>query len=303
LVLFKLFHSGQKHRTRGGSIYANIGTNWQKFTARITKWVFATNAPNTLQHVQKSCFGDFWTFSFRSQNIPPVGAQYVPILELIDKSSPRESRSEFLPRTRPIHSNMSENHVVDLFELFHSGQKHRTRGGSIYANIGTNWQNFAARIAKWVFATNAPSTLQHVQKSCFDDFWTFSFRSQNIASVGAQYMPILALIEKSLLSESRSEFLPRTHPIHSNMSENHVLVLFDLFHSGQKHRTRGGSRYANIGTNWQKLAARNTKWVFATNAPNTLQHVGKSCFSAFWSFSFRSKTSHPWGLNICQYWH
>ncbi|MBS2589721.1 hypothetical protein KFY49_25450, partial [Salmonella enterica subsp. enterica serovar 1,4,[5],12:i:-] len=62
------------------------------------------------------------------------GAKYMPILALIDKSSPRESRSEFLPRTHPIHSNMSKNHVLVLFELFDSGIKHRTRVG----NIGIN---------------------------------------------------------------------------------------------------------------------------------------------------------------------
>src|SRR5512136_1930000 len=105
----------------------------------------------------------------------------MPTLALIDKSSPRESRSEFYLRTHPIHSNMSKNHVVVLFELFHSGEKHRTCVG--------------------------------------------------------QYIPILALIDKSSPRESRSEFLPRTHQIHSNMSKNHVVVLFDLFHSGQKHRT------------------------------------------------------------------
>jgi hypothetical protein len=33
-------------------INANISINWQKFVARITKWVFATNAPNTLQYAQ-----------------------------------------------------------------------------------------------------------------------------------------------------------------------------------------------------------------------------------------------------------
>jgi hypothetical protein len=78
-------------------------------------------------------------------------------------------------------ANMSKNHVLVLFELFHSGQKHRTRVG--------------------------------------------------------QYMPILALIDKSSPRESRSEFLPRTHPIHSNMSKNHVLAFFELFHFGRKHRT------------------------------------------------------------------
>src|SRR5512137_1276454 len=106
----------------------------------------------------------------------------MPIFALIDKSSPRESRSMFLPRTHTIHSNMSKNNVLELFELFHSGQKIRTRM--------------------------------------------------------AKHMPILALTHKSSPRESRSVFLPRTHPIHSNMSKNHVLVLFEHFHSGQKHSTR-----------------------------------------------------------------
>src|SRR5512133_3674181 len=106
----------------------------------------------------------------------------MPILALIDKSSSRVSRSEFLPRTHPIHSHMSKNHVLVLFGLFHFGGKHRTRV--------------------------------------------------------CQYMPILALIDKRSPLESQSEFLPRTHPIHSNMSKNHVLVFFGLFHFGGKHRTR-----------------------------------------------------------------
>src|SRR5512137_793427 len=105
----------------------------------------------------------------------------MPIFALIDKSSPRESISKFLPRTHPIHSNISKNNVLVLFELFHSGQKHRTRVG--------------------------------------------------------QYMATFLLIDKSSPRESRCEFLSRTHPIHSNMDKNLVLVLFVLFHSGQKHRT------------------------------------------------------------------
>jgi hypothetical protein len=88
---------------------------------------------------------------------------------------------------------MSKNRVLVLFELFHSGQKHRTRVG--------------------------------------------------------QYMLILALIDKSSPRESRSEFLQRTHPIHSNMSKKHVWMLFELCESSQKHRARGGSIYANIGIN------------------------------------------------------
>src|SRR5512143_3798555 len=82
-------------------------------------------------------------------------------------------------------------------------------------------------------------------------FWCFLswfILVKNIAPVSAQYMPILALIDISSPRDSRGEFLPQTHPIHSNMSKNHVSVLFELFHSVQK-------------------------------------------------------TSHPWGLNICQYWH
>jgi hypothetical protein len=74
-------------------------------------------------------FWGFLNFFIPVKNIAPVGAQHMPILALIDKSSPRELRSEFLPRTHPIHSNMSKNHVLVLFELFHSEQKHRTRVG------------------------------------------------------------------------------------------------------------------------------------------------------------------------------
>jgi hypothetical protein len=107
--------------------------------------------------------------------------QYMPILALIDKISPRESRSEFLPQTHPINSNMSKNYVLVVFELLHSGEKLHT----------------------------------HV----------------------CQYMPILALIDKISPRESRSEFLPRTHPIHSNMSKNHVLVVFELLHSDEKLHT------------------------------------------------------------------
>jgi hypothetical protein len=126
---------------------------------------------------------------------------------------------------------------------------------------------------------------------------------KNIATVGAQYMPTLALIDKKSPRESRREFLPRTHPIHQYMCKNHVWMLFELFESNKKHRTRAVSTYANTGINLQKFVARITKGVLATNAPNTLQYVQKSCFGAFCTFSFRSKTSHPWGLNICQYWH
>ncbi len=60
---------------------------------------------------------------------------------------------------------------------------------------------------------------------------------KNIAPVGAQYMPILALIVKSSPRESRSDFSTRTHPIHYKMSKTHDLLLFDLFRSGKKHLT------------------------------------------------------------------
>jgi hypothetical protein len=120
-----------------GPIYANIGISWQKFTAWITKWVFATNPLNTVQYVQKSCFGAVWTFSFRSKTPHPC----VPI----------------------------------------------------YAHIGINWQKFAVRITKWVFATNAPNTLRYVQKSCFGVFWTFPFRSK----ISHPCVLIMVLIDKS----------------------------------------------------------------------------------------------------------
>ena len=95
--------------------------------------------------------------------------QYKPMLALIDKSSSRESRSDFSTRTLPPYSNMSKTRVLVAFEVFHSGAKHRTHA--------------------------------------------------------SQYRPILALIDKSSSRESQSEFLPRTHPIHSKMCKNHVLVL------------------------------------------------------------------------------
>jgi hypothetical protein len=227
----------------------------------------------------------------------------VPILAEIDKSSPRESRSDFLPRMHPTHSNMSKNHVLVLFELFNSGLEHCTHVCQywhslrcktshprvpIYANVGINWQKFAARITKWFLAANAPNTLQYVQKSCFGDFCTFSLLSktshpsvQLYANSGISWqkfaaritkwffatktpktlkyvqksccgafrtfwlrwktshppVPILALIYKISPREWRSDFLPRMHPTHSNMSKNHVLVLFELFNSGLKHCT------------------------------------------------------------------
>ena len=158
--------------------WANNGINWQKFSARITKWVFASNAPNTLQYVQKSCFAAFRTFSFRSKTSHPC-LPIMPILALIDKRSSRESRRDFFSRTHPIHSNMSKNHVLLLFELFNSGLKHCTHVCQywhslrcktshprvpIYANIDIIWQKLATRITKCVFAMNTPDTLQFVQK-------------------------------------------------------------------------------------------------------------------------------------------
>ena len=145
----------------------------------------------------------------------------MPILALIDKSSPRESRSEFLPRTHPIHSDMSKNHALVLFEHFHSVQKHRTRVG--------------------------------------------------------QYMPILALIDKSSPCESRSKFFPRKHTICPKIPFWCFLNIFIPV----KNIAPVWAIYANIGINGQKFAARIKKCVFATNAPNTLQYVQKSCFGAF----------------------
>ncbi len=94
---------------------------------------------------------------------------------------------------------MSKNHVVVLFDLFHSGEKHRTCVG--------------------------------------------------------QYIPILALIDKSSLRESRSEFFPRTHQIHSNMSKSHVLAFLNFLIPVKNI----APSCANFGINGQKFTARITK--------------------------------------------
>ncbi len=268
----------------------------------------------------------------------------VPTLALIDKSSPRESRSEFLPRTHPIHSNMSKNHALVLFQHFHSGQKHRTRVGqnmpiltlfdksspresrNVFfamntpdtlqsvqkscflnflipaeniahscANIGINWQKFVARITKWVFATNAPETLQYVQKSCFGVFWTSWFWSKRSHS----RVPILALIDKSSLHESRSVFLPRTQPIHSNMSKNHALVLFEHFHSGQKHRTRVGQNMP-ILTLFDKSSLRESRNEFFPRTHTIHSNMSKNHVLAFFEL-FDSGQKHR--TLVCQYLH
>jgi hypothetical protein len=173
-------------------------------------------------------------------------SQYMPILALMDKSSPRESRSMFFPRTHPIHSNMSKNHVLVLFEPFRSGQKHRTRVG--------------------------------------------------------QYMPILALIDKSSPRESRSVFLPRTHPIHSNMSKNHVLVLFEPFYSGQKHRTRVG-QYMPILALIDKSSPRESRSVFLPRTHPIHSNMSKIMFWCFLNIFIPVKNIAPVWANICQYWH
>jgi len=234
------------------------------------------------------------------ENIAPVGAQHMPILAIINKSSPRESRSEFFPRTHPIHS-ICPKIMFWWFLNFFNPVKNITSVGAQHMPILALIDKSSPRKSWSKILPRTHPIHSNMSKNHF--WWLLNFFNpvKNIASVGVQHMAILASIDKSSPRESRSKFLPRTHPIHSNISKNHFLVIFELFQSGQKHRILGGSTYAYIGINWQKFAARITKWVFATNAHNTLQCVQKSCFGNFWTFSIQSKTSHPWGHNIRQY--
>jgi hypothetical protein len=117
LVIFELFVPVRKHRTT----CANIGINWQKFAVRVTEWFFDTDAPNQIQYVQNLCFCTFQFFRSATHV-----CQYRPILALVEKSSPRESRSDFSTRTHPIHYKMSKTHDLLLFDLFRSGKKHLT---------------------------------------------------------------------------------------------------------------------------------------------------------------------------------
>src|SRR5512147_2326060 len=89
---------------------------------------------------RKTMFRCLLHFFVRLKTTHPLFA----ISALIDKSSPRESRSEFLPRTHPIQYNMSKNHVLVLFELFRSVKNNAPTCG----NIGINSQKVAARVAK-----------------------------------------------------------------------------------------------------------------------------------------------------------
>src|SRR5512140_1539731 len=154
----------------------------------------------------------------------------------MDKCSPRESRCKFLPRTPPIHSNMSKNHVLVLFEPFFSGQKHRTRV-SQYMLILTLIDKSSPRESRSVFLPRTHPIHSNMSKNHVLVLFELFYSGQKHRTRVGQYMPILALIDKSSPRESRSEFLPRTHRIHSNMSKNHVLAFVELFDSGQEHRT------------------------------------------------------------------
>ena len=225
---------------------ANNGINWQKVAARITKWIFATNAPYTLQYVQKTYFGAFWTFSLRSKTSHLCAPIYANIGINWQKFAGRFTKwvvATIVPNTL----RYVRKSCFGAFWTFSFRLKTSHPCVPIYANIGINWQMFTARITKWVFATNAPYTLQYVQKSCFGAFWTFSLRWKT----------------------------------------SHPCVPIN----------------ANIGINWQKFVARITKWVFATNAPNTLQYVQKSCFGAFLNLFIPVKNIAPVCAKICQYWH
>src|SRR5512133_4072595 len=154
----------------------------------------------------------------------------------MDKCSPRESRSKFLPRTHPIHSNMSKNHVLVLFELFHSGQKHRTRVGQ-YMPILALIDKSSPCESRSGFLPRMHPIHSNMSKNHVLVLFEPYLSGQKHRTRVSQYMPMLALIDKSSPSKSRYNFSPRNPLPLSNMSKNHVLVLFELFHSGQKHRT------------------------------------------------------------------
>jgi hypothetical protein len=105
----------------------------------------------------------------------------------------------------------------------------------------------------------------------------------------SQYMPILALMDKFSPRESRSMFFPRTHPIHSNMSKNHVLVLFEQFHSGPKHRTRVG-QYWHL---WIKVRRANQEVSFWHERTQYTPICPKIMFWCFLSFFIPVKNIAP----------
>ena len=198
----------------------------------------------------------------------------MPILALIDKSSPRESRSEFLPRTHPIHSNMSKNHVLVLFELFHPGQKHRIRVCQ-YVPILALLTKFRGANHEVCFCHEHTQYTPICPKFMFGCFLNLINPVKNIAPVGSQHMPILALIHESSSREPRIEFLPRTHPIHSIMSKNHVLVLSEIFHSGRKHCTHV-CQYISILALIDKSSPRESRNDFSTRTHPIQSNMSKN---------------------------
>jgi hypothetical protein len=197
--------------------------------------------------------------------------QHRPILASIDKTSSRESRSNFSTRTHPILYSMSKN----MFWCF--------------LNFFIPVKNIA------------PTCANIGQKSCFRAFELFYSGEKHRTDVG-QYWPTLALIVESSPRETRSNFSTRTHPIHSNMSKNHVSVLFGLFHSGEKQCTHVWQyipTLALIDKSW----LRESRSDFTTRTHPILYSMSKNMFWCFLNFFILVKYIAPMCGNISQYWH
>jgi len=149
----------------------------------------------------------------------------VAILALIDKSFPRVSQIDFSTRTHLIHSNMSKNFVLVLFELIHSSEKHCTHVCQ-YMSILALIDKSSPRESRSDCSTRTHPTYSNMSKDHVLVLLDVFLSGEKHRTHVCQYRPILALINKTSPRESRSDFSRRTHPVHSNMSKNHVFGAF-----------------------------------------------------------------------------
>lgn len=100
---------------------------------------------------------------------------------------------------------------------------------------------------------------------------------------------------------NHSMFLPQ-HPIHSNVIQNHFWWLLNFSIRSKLIPCPWGSTYGYMGHQLTKVSVANHDVSFAWAL---LIHImsKKSFWVIFWTFRIRSKTYHPWGPNICLYWH
>jgi hypothetical protein len=96
--------------------------------------------------------------------------------------------------------------------------------------------------------------------------------------------------------------LPRTHPIHSNMSKNYFFGDFWTFSFRSKTSHPSRPIYGNIGINWQKFAA-NHEVSFYHERIQYILICPKIMFWCFLKFFFPAKNIAPVWANLCQYWH